>query len=597
MADGKHRKKSSTPHVREAFGLLTLRERDILQALVEGKRYKEIASDFQVNVSTIAVHIRNAYKKLNVHSRRELLEYFKSITPQEAEAPKETDGQSFQIAQFAARQYILALDQGSTHSRAIVLDRDGKVVSSAQKKVEQVVPHKGWVEQDGLSLWSTQAGVVAEAITSASLRESQIAAIGIANQRETTLVWDRESGVPVYPAISWADSRTAAQCARLRKEGKTAWIRNKTGLVPDAFFSATKIQWILENVKGARKLAESGRLLFGTVDTWLVWNFTRGEVHVTDVSNASRTLLYNIHQGVWDAELLELFDIPETMLPQVRSSSEVYAMTKMPFFADGVPIAGIIADQQAAMFGQRCAAPGMAKCSCGTSCFVMMNTGNRPVLSKNELLTTVAWSVGGETMYALEGGLFMAEASLDWLRGNMGIAHTASDIMRMAGTVSDNGGVYMIPAFSGLGAPYWNRHARGTLVGLSCESTAGHLCRAVVESIAYQVQDVLKKMISDAGVSVTEFRADGRLTRDDLLMQILADICGMPVNRSHAGYPMALGAAFCAGLAVGYWPSQSELDALWAADRRFEPQLEETTRRRHIKDWRHALETALFWGR
>jgi glycerol kinase len=597
--------------MRKTMGLLTLRERDILQSFVAGKRYKEIADELGVNASTVAVHVRNAYKKLDVHSRKELVSSFEEMTAGLKKPETETAAPSsagtvfreggnlplFQIAQFAARQYVLALDQGSTHSRAVVLNRSGEVISAAQKKLEQHAPQKGWVEQDGLSIWSTQAGVAAEAITSAGLRESQIAAVGIANQRETTLVWDRESGAPVYPAISWADCRTSDRCERLRREGRTAWIRAKTGLVPDAFFSATKIQWILEHVKGARRLAEAGRLLFGTVDSWLVWNFTRGEVHVTDVSNASRTLLYNIYRGEWDRELLALFGIPETMLPQVRPSSEVYAVIRTPFFADGVPIAGLIADQQAAMFGQRCATPGMVKCSCGTSCFVMMNTGPRPVLSKNALLTTVAWSVNGETAYALEGGLFMAEASLDWLREKLGLFHKTSDVERIAGTVDDSGGVYMVPAFSGLGAPYWNRHVRGTLVGLSCDSNAGHLCRAVIEGIACQAADVLKMMTSDSGLPVAGFRADGRMTGNDLFMQFLADICGMPISRSKVDESMALGAAYCAGLAVGYWSGQAEIDGLWKAECRFEPRMEDARRRRYLKGWRRALATAMFWGR
>jgi len=602
--------------MRQAIRLLTLRERDILELLVAGRQYKEIAANFGLNVSTIAVHVRNAYKKLGVHSRKELCISLETINasrcpsiPERVSSvsrpsplPKASEaGEAavlpFRIGRLSGRQYILALDQGTNYSRAVVFNHDGQVVSSARKKTDRVVVRKGWVELDGLALCSSQTGVAAEAIAAAGLTVDQIAAVGLTNQRETALVWDRETGLPICPAIGWADCRTENACRRLRDKGLTKWIHAKTGLIPDAFFSATKIQWILKHVKGARRLAESGRLLFGTMDTWLIWNFTHGAVHVTDASNASRTMLYNIHSGEWDSDLLKLFGIPACMLPQVRSSSEVYGTMHASSFAGGVPIAGIIADEQAAMFGMRCTRPGMVKCSFGTSCFVMLNTGRKPVPSKHHLLTTIAWSINGEVVYALEGGLFVAEASLEWLRDGLGIVRKLSDIETLAVTVQDNGGVYLVPAFFGLGAPYWNRHARGTLVGLTCDSNAGHLARAVLEGIAYPTCDVLKMMSVDSQLHVADFRAHGRMTENNLLMQFQADLLGSPVRCSQMGETMALGAAYCAGLAVGFWSGQEEIDRQWMERKRFEPKMTPVQVRQLIGGWRQALKTAMFWGR
>lgn len=587
--------------MRRAIRLLTLREREIVQKVVAGRSNKEIAADLGLSASTVAVHVRNSYKKLNVHSRKEVVSKLESLAPSQPEEsggrlPSKASGSSFRIGRAAAQQYVLALDQGSTHSRAVVFDHGGRAVAFAQKKVEQRAPCEGWVEQSGQEIWSTQAGVAAEAIASAGLSGSHIAAVGITNQRETTLVWDRETGLPVGPAIGWSDRRTAEACERLKKEGRSAWIRSKTGLIPDAFFSATKIRWILDHVKGARKLADAGRLLFGTVDSWLVWNFTRGDVHVTDASNASRTMLYNIFEGKWDRELLELFDIPVGMLPEVRTSSEVYGATSAPVFAENVPVAGIVGDQQAALFGQRCAAAGMVKCSYGTGCFMMMNTGTKPIRSRNALLTTIAWSIGGKVTYALEGGIFVAEEAVGWLQEGLGLIRKQSDIEKLAATVPDNGGVYMVPAFSGLGAPHWNRRARGLLVGLTPAATAGHLARATLEGIAFQTRDVLKAMEADSGISISGFRVDGRVTANDLLMQFQSDILGVPVSRPKAFETMALGAAYLAGLAVGYWSGQEELDRQWEEERRFLPAMASKSVRQLTKEWERALRTAIFWA-
>lgn len=568
--------------------LLTVRERDVLKRIAGGLSNKEIAAELGLSATTVAVHARNMYKKIRVHSRKEAIALAESKTGPLFRAPR---------ARGAGRHYVLALDQGSTHSRAVVFDHDGKAVSFAQKRLEQNSPREGWVEQDGLSIWSTQAGVAAEALASAGLTGNRIAAVGITNQRETTLVWDRETGRPVYPAISWSDGRTADVCEQMKRDGRAEWIRDKTGLVPDAFFSATKVKWILDHVAGARRRAEAGRLLFGTVDTWLVWNCTRGEVHVTDASNASRTMLYNIHTGEWDRELLAFFGIPACMLPRVRPSSEVYGVTREPFLADGVPIAGIVGDQQAALFGQRCVSPGMVKCSYGTGCFMMMNTGNTPIRSKNNLLTTIAWAVDGQVVYALEGGIFVAEAALEWLREGLGLIRETSDAEKLAATVPDNGGVYMVPAFEGLGAPHWQRQARGTLMGLTRDSQAGHIARAALEGIAFQTRDVLKAMESDSGISIAGFRVDGRVTENDLLMQFQSDILGVPVSRPKAGESMALGAAYLAGLAVGYWSSQAEIDRQWSEDRRYVPLMNSERLRQLVKGWERALETAVFWGR
>lgn len=572
---------------RETLRLLTVRERHILDRVIAGKSNKEIAAELGVSANTIAVHIRNIYKKINVHSRKEAL----AAAELEPRRPAH-----FIRSVSAARQYILALDQGTARSCAVVFDKKGRPVSCAQKKVSLGYPRPGWVEHDGLSIWSTQAGVAAEAIASAGLSGDQIAAIGIASQRATTLVWDRETGRPVCPAIMWQDRRTADFCDRLKKEGAAEWIRSKTGLVPDAYFSATKVKWILDHVKGARRSAEAGRLLFGTVGTWLIWNCTQGEVHVTDASNASHTMLYNIHTGDWDRELLAFFGIPESMLPQIRSSSERYGVTQAPFFAAGVPIAAVVGDQQAAMFGQRCNVPGMAKCTYGAGCFMVMNTGSRLILSKNNLLTTVAWRLGSEVTYALEGSVYVAGNVVDWLRDGLGLIRNAADVRELAATVPDSGGVYMVPAFDGLGAPHWKPSARGTLVGLTRDTTAGHIARAALEGIAYQTRDALKAMEADSGVPISELRVDGEGTANRLLMQFQSDILGVPISCPKAFETRALGAAYLAGLAIGFWSGQDEIDQQWKEDRRFVPSAKPGSVQQRVDGWSRALKATMAWA-
>lgn len=599
--------------------LLTLREREILKGIVAGRSNKEIAAELGICANTIAVHVRNLYKKCGFHSRKEAVAVLEAGTlraeplgldparstvrlPFSAEPQTVVDmldqRQPFHLMRGgpSGRQYVLALDQGTTRSCATVFDRKGKPVSFAQKTVGQVCPREGWVEHDGLSIWSTLAGVAAEAIASAGLSGSQIAAVGVASQRATTLVWDRETGKPLCPAIMWRDRRTADTCERLRKEGYAEWIRAKTGLVPDPYFSATKIKWILDHVKGARRLAEAGRLLFGTVGTWVVWNCTHGAVHVTDASNASHTMLYNIHSGEWDRELLEFFNIPEKMLPQIRSSSEVYGMTQAPFFVSGVPIAALIGDQQAAMFGQRCIAPGMVKCTYGSGCFMVMNTGTRPIESKSSLLTTVAWDLGGSVEYALEGNIYVAGAAVDWLRDGLGLIRKNAEAEALASAVPDSGGVFLVPAFDGLGAPLWNPHARGTLLGLTRTSTAGHIARAALEGVAFQTRDALKAMEADAAIPISELRVDGEGAENDLLMQFQSDILGVPVSRPKALETRALGAAYLAGLAVGYWADQEEVSTHWKEARRFVPSMKTARVQSLTQGWRRALAAAAAWA-
>ena len=528
--------------------------------------------------------MRGGFKKLNVHSRKALSAAFE---PESRPA--------FQILERRASetQYILVLDQGTDRSRAMVVNKAGRMVASARKELAHAYPKPGWVEHDGLSIWSSQAGVAAEALAAAGVNAADLAAVGITGQRETTLVWDRETGQPVYPAILWQDRRSDEFCERLKRDGYTPWIQSKTGLVPDSYFSATKIKWILDHVKGARRLAESGQLLFGTVNSWLVWNCTRGEVHVTDATNASRTMLYNLHTGTWDRELLAFFGIPERMLPSVRSCSEVSGVTRPPFIADGVPIAGMAGDQQAALFGQRCVTSGMVKNTYGTGCFLVMHTGLKPIMSRHNLLTTVAWSIGGKTEYALEGSIFTAGAAVQWLCDGLGLLRQAADIDALAGSVPDNGGIYFVPAFAGLGAPYWNQNARGTLTGLTRESKAGHLARAALESIAYQTRDVIKAMEADARIPVKELRVDGEFAANDFLMRFQSDILGKPVRRSQAFSARAMGAAYLAGLAVGYWSGAEELDSQWQEDRRFDPSLKTAEIRRLDTGWRQALRAAV----
>ena len=468
-------------------------------------------------------------------------------------------------------KYILALDQGTSSSRAIVFDEHGQTKAVSQKEFTQIFPKPGWVEHNPMEIWSSQASVIAEAITSIDINGLNIAAIGITNQRETTIVWDACTGEPVYNAIVWQDRRTSEFCDGLKRDGRTDLIRSKTGLIIDAYFSATKILWILENVPGARQKAEEGRLRFGTVDTWLIWMLTRGEVHVTDVSNASRTMLFNIHTLEWDKELLQLFGIPASMMPEVRSSSEVYGYTKTTLFAHEVPIAGIAGDQQAALFGQMCTEPGAVKNTYGTGCFLLMNSGERPIMSSNNLLTTVAWKIGDKVNYALEGSIFVAGSVVQWLRDGLGVIKSSSEIEALACTVEDNGGVYFVPALTGLGAPYWDQYAKGCLYGISRGTTAAHIARAALEGIAFQTMDIVNAMQKDAGCTLKELKVDGGASRNNLLMQFQADILGTSVIRPTVTETTALGAAYLAGLAVGYWESIDHIKSQWGVDTQFNP--------------------------
>jgi glycerol kinase len=467
-------------------------------------------------------------------------------------------------------KYVLSFDAGTTSSRAIVFDHKGEICSVAQKEFPQIFPQSGWVEHNPHEIWASQAAVAAEAITKIGINGTNIAAIGITNQRETTIVWDRETGEPVYNAIVWQDRRTSEYCDKLKNEGLLPYIKDKTGLIVDAYFSATKVKWILDNVEGAREKAEKGRLVFGTVDTWIIWQLTRGEVHATDVSNASRTMLYNIHTLEWDDDLLKLFNIPESMMPKVCASSEVYGHTKTTIFASKVPIAGIAGDQQAALFGQMCVDTGMVKNTYGTGCFILMNTGEKPVVSKNNLVTTIGWQINGKTTYALEGSIFVGGAIVQWLRDGLKIINSSSEIEQLAMQVPDNGDVYFVPALTGLGAPYWDQYARGTIVGISRGTTAAHIARAALEGIAYQTMDVINAMILDAGVGLKELRVDGGAAKNDLLMQFQANVLGQTVIRPQTTETTALGAAYLAGLAVGFWENIEEVKKQWHVDSRFE---------------------------
>ncbi len=493
-------------------------------------------------------------------------------------------------------KYILALDQGTTSSRAIVFDKTGSIISSAQKEFKQIYPKAGWVEHDGNEIWSSQAGVAAEAIAQGGINGNNLAAIGITNQRETTLVWDRKTGKPVYNAIVWQDRRTSDYCDRLKKDGYAEMFREKTGLILDSYFSATKVKWILDNVQGVRERAEKGELAFGTMDSWLVWNFTRGDLHITDVTNASRTMMYNIHSGEWDKEILDLLDIPESLLPDVKASSEVYGRTKTTIFASKVPIAGIAGDQQAALFGQRCIEPGMLKNTYGTGCFMVMNTGDKPIKSENNLLTTIAWEIDGETTYALEGSIFIAGAVVQWLRDELHLIQQSAMVEALAETVDDNDGVYVVPAFAGLGAPHWNQHARGTIVGLTRGSNSGHIARASLEGIAYQTMDVINAMKADSGIDIKELRVDGGATENNLLMQFQSDILQTPVIRPKILETTALGAAYLAGLAVGYWKDHDEINKQWQEDNRFSPKMPLPDANKLIAGWNRALGAANAWS-
>lgn len=492
-------------------------------------------------------------------------------------------------------KFILSLDQGTTSSRAILFNNGGTIVSLAQKEFTQIYPQPGWVEHDPAEIWSTQVAVAAEAIVKAGITPKEVAALGITNQRETTIVWDKETGKPVYNAIVWQDRRTASFCDRLKQEGQSKTIQEKTGLIIDAYFSATKIKWILDEIPGAREKAERGSLAFGTVDSWLIWNLTGGKVHATDVTNAGRTLLFNIHTLSWDEELLRLFHIPEAMLPRVYSSSELIAETAGQILAHKIPIAGIAGDQQAALFGQMCIRKGMVKNTYGTGCFMLMNIGEKAILSQNNLITTVAWKIGDKVQYALEGSIFIGGAVVQWLRDGLGLIQSSSDIEGLAAGVKDTGGVYFVPAFAGLGAPHWNQHARGTMVGITRGTTAAHLARAALESIAFQTMDVLKAMEGDAGTPIRELRVDGGATANDLLMQIQADVLNAKVIRPGVTEVTALGAAYLAGLAVGFWGSVEEVESQWKIEHQFEP--DKNVNPHHLTSgWQKAVRAAKAWA-
>jgi len=489
----------------------------------------------------------------------------------------------------------LALDQGTTSSRAIVFDKKGNIISIAQKEFTQHFPKPGWVEHDPTEIWSTQAGVAAEAIAKKGLKAENIAAIGITNQRETVVVWDKNTGKPVHNAIVWQDKRTSEYCDQLKKQGKSDLIREKTGLVIDSYFSGTKIKWILDHVEGAREKAEAGDLIAGTIDTWLVWNFTNGDQHITDVSNASRTLLFNINTMDWDDELLELLTIPKSMLPKVKQSSEIYGHTQSTFYDTKIPIAGIAGDQQAALFGQMCTKPGMVKNTYGTGCFMLMNIGDKPTVSKNNLLTTVAWKINGTTSYALEGSIFIAGAVVQWLRDGLKIIRNSSEVEKLASSVASSEGIYFVPAFAGLGAPHWNQHAQGTMFGLTRGSTDAHIARAALEAIAYQTMDILKAMEADSGISIKELRVDGGATGNNMLMQFQADVLDTITVRPKVIETTAMGAAFLAGLAVGYWETPEEIQEIWQTDERFTPTTERKEIEQGIKGWYRAIDALEYW--
>jgi glycerol kinase len=493
--------------------------------------------------------------------------------------------------------YILALDQGTTSSRAIIFDAAGSIKAQAQKEFAQIFPEPGWVEHDPNEIWATQISVAAEAIARAGIHARDIAAIGITNQRETTMVWDRDSGEPLCNAIVWQDRRTAGYCDQLKASGHEALITAKTGLVLDAYFSATKLKWILDNVAGARDRARQGRLAFGTMDSWLIWKLSGGATHVTDATNASRSLLYNIHDCGWDDQLLQLFDVPRSLLPQVVPSSGVVAETADNVFPVHIPIAGIAGDQQAALFGQRCIAPGMVKNTYGTGCFMLMHTGERAVSSRNKLLTTVACRTGTQREYVLEGSVFVAGAVVQWLRDGLGIIKSSAGVEPLAASVSDSGGVYLVPAFAGLGSPHWDPYARGAMLGLTRGTTAGHIARAALESITYQTADVLHAMEADSGIKLAELRVDGGATRNDLLMQFQADVLGVPVVRPKIYETTALGAAYLAGLGVGYWKSAQDIAGQWQAERVFEPAMARERADALMTGWRKAVRRARDWAR
>ncbi|WP_165076615.1 MULTISPECIES: glycerol kinase GlpK [unclassified Desulfovibrio] len=492
-----------------------------------------------------------------------------------------------------SRKYILALDQGTSSSRALVFDKGGNICATAQREFPQIFPRSGWVEHDPHQIWASQASVVAEAISTIGINGHDIAGIGITNQRETTIVWDKETEEPVYNAIVWQDRRTADYCDHLREEGKVDFIRDKTGLILDAYFSATKVKWILDNVPGARRRAEEGKLLFGTVDSWLVWRLTRGEVHVTDVSNASRTMLYNIHTLDWDQELLDLFDIPRSMMPDVRSSSEVYGHTTTTLFAHKLPISGMAGDQQAALFGQMCIEPGSVKNTYGTGCFLLMNSGDKPIRSENDLLTTIAWKIGDKVTYALEGSIFVGGSVVQWLRDGLKCIRSSEEVEELAASVPDTDGVYFVPALTGLGAPWWDQYARGSISGITRGTTTAHIARAALEGIAFQTYDIVRAMERDSGLPLANLKVDGGASRNNLLMQFQSDILACEVLRPRITETTALGAAYLAGLAVGFWESIGEIQSQWQVERAFSPFGDTARVAKQIEGWHKAVEAVI----
>lgn len=492
-------------------------------------------------------------------------------------------------------KYIMALDQGTTSSRCIIFDKSGSVISKAQKEFKQIYPKAGWIEHDPIEIWATQFGVAVEALVMANLQASDIAAIGITNQRETTVVWDKRTGIPVHNAIVWQCRRTSEICEELRKLGFEGKIKEKTGLILDPYFSGTKIKWILDNVPNAREEAKKGNLIFGNIDTWLVWNLTKGQIHVTDYSNAARTMLYNIHTLEWDEEILRALNIPKEMLPEVKPSSEVYGHTSKVLFGEEIPISGIAGDQQAALFGQTCFKEGEAKNTYGTGCFMLMNTGSKAVNSKHGLLTTIAWGVDNKIEYALEGSIFVGGASIQWLRDELRMLKNASESERYALEVEDTNGVYVVPAFTGLGAPYWDPYARGTVMGLTRGTKKEHFIRATLESIAYQTNDVLKAMQEDSGISLVQLNVDGGASSNNFLMQFQSDILGVRVDRPQVVETTALGAAYLAGLAVGYWKDKEEISQNRSIEKQFRPAMDEDKRAKLLKGWHRALKRAMEW--
>ncbi len=492
-------------------------------------------------------------------------------------------------------KFILSLDQGTTSSRAIIFDESGKISATAQREFTQLYPKAGWVEHDPNEIWASQSSVAIEVLTKSNLSKYDISAIGITNQRETTLLWDRRTGEPVYNAIVWQDRRTADYVDELKKKGMEEFFRKKTGLLIDPYFSATKIKWMLENISGLKEKALRGDVLFGTVDSWLVWKYTNGKQHITDITNASRTMLYNIHELDWDEEILDFLEIPKIMLPRVVDSSGVVGYTAENSYMEGIPIAGLAGDQQAALFGQNCLVPGMAKNTYGTGCFLLMNTGSEPVESKNRLITTIAWKIGDEVTYALEGSIFMAGAIVQWMRDELGIIKKSSDIERLALKVNDNGGVYFVPAFTGLGSPYWDPYARGMMIGLSRGVNMSHIARAALESIAYQSNDVLKAMEDDSGITLKELRIDGGASANNFILQFQADVLQAPVLRPEITETTALGAALLAGLAIGFWNNIDELKSLWRLEREFKPEIDRELIAPKLQNWKRAVERSKGW--